>query len=136
MQGLLARWASASLLALCAACSSSTPSGGGSPVDGGASFDAPSDHGHAGPDATGSSSGGGSSSGSGAEASDACQTYADKAYACCQSEGSCGNVTRQTFVDYCDTFYAACQVYYTCFFAAATCAQADQCPTLGDGGCS
>jgi hypothetical protein len=79
---------------------------------------------------------GGDDSGPGVDASNPCQTYANKAYQCCQGSSDCNGVTEQTFLEYCQTFYAACQVYYSCYLSASNCTDATQCPTLGDGGCS
>jgi hypothetical protein len=88
---------------------------------------------------SGSSSGGGSGGGSGSSSGGSestCQTYASKAYSCCQSSSSCNGVTEQTFIQYCEGFLSSCPVYYSCFLSASSCAQANACPTLGDGGCS
>jgi hypothetical protein len=65
-----------------------------------------------------------------------CDTYATKAYACCQASASCGSATRDTFLTYCAQFYQGCAKYYDCYLGAPDCASAANCPTLGSGGCS
>jgi hypothetical protein len=65
-----------------------------------------------------------------------CETYADKALACCTSTASCSGVTRDGFLGYCTYFYTACTKYYACYLAASSCSAADACPTAGSGGCS
>ena len=135
-------WSIALVAVACAtgACSGSG-SGGGEPTslpDGGTrgagTGDAGSSTGSS-SGGSGSSSGGGSGSGSGGS-SGTCQTYASKAYACCQSESSCNGVTEDTFLQYCEGFLPGCQAYYACFLSASSCAEADACPTAGNGGCS
>jgi hypothetical protein len=65
-----------------------------------------------------------------------CDTYATKAYACCQASASCGSYTRDTLLAYCAQFYKGCGKYYACYLGAPDCATAANCPTLGNGGCS
>ncbi|HEY3816094.1 MAG TPA: hypothetical protein VGL81_02930 [Polyangiaceae bacterium] len=126
-----------------AACSGTSTGGGSTSHDaGGEPRDGSTTSGNDGGSSTGSSGGGSSgSSGSGGESDSGvgestCQTYASKAYACCQSSSSCGGVSEQTFLQYCEGFLPSCQVFYSCFLSASTCAEANECPTLGEGGCS